>query len=184
MATTAHSEVPAAGENLAAEILKRRRKRLPAVTAVLSLAVVAAGAFIGGIEVQKHYRSSSSGTSGAAAAALPFGRAGAFTGAGGRGGFGQGGATGGGGFGNFGGGAGGATIGTVTLIKGSTLYITEASGNTILVHTAPTSRVTKTVGGTMQTIHPGDNVAVTGTQAANGSVTAASIAITGGTNNG
>jgi hypothetical protein len=176
MTTSAHTEVRPAAEDLAAEILKRRKKRLPAVTAVLALAVVGAAAFIGGVEVQKHYRSSSSSaaTSGTAAAAFASGRLGAF---------GRGGTTRAGGFGGFGG-AGGATIGTVTLIKGTTLYVTEATGNTVLVHTAPASRVTKTVAGTIRTIHPGDSVAVTGTAAANGSVTAASIAVTEATTNG
>ena len=68
----------------------------------------------------------------------------------------------------------------MTLIKGSTLYVTD-SGPTVLVHTSPASRVTKSVSGTVQTIHPGDTVTVTGTQAKNGSYTAAAIAIGGGT---
>jgi hypothetical protein len=175
MTTSAHTEVRPAAEDLAAEILKRRKKRLPALTAALSLAVVGAAAFIGGVEVQKHYRSSSSSAATSGTAAAAFAAA--------RGAFGRGSATRAGGFGGFGG-AGGATIGTVTLIKGTTLYVTEATGNTVLVHTAPASRVTKTVAGTIQTIHPGDSVAVTGTAAANGSVTAASIAVTGATTNG
>ncbi len=51
----------------------------------------------------------------------------------------------------------------------------------MLVHTSPASRVTKSVTGSVQTIHPGDTVTVTGVQAANGSYTAAAISIGGGT---
>lgn len=185
MTTTAHGDVPTTGESLAAEILARRRRRPPAVTAVLVLAAVAGAAVFGGIELQKHYgQSSSSGGSGATGG-LGSGRAGSFASTFGR--FGRGGSgarTGSGGFGGFLGGAGGGgTTGTVTLIEGSTLYVTSATGNTVLVHTTASSRVTKTVQGTVQTIHPGDVVVVVGTQAKNGSYTASSIAI-GGASNG
>ena len=78
------------------------------------------------------------------------------------------------------GGAGGGTAGTVTLIKGSSLYVTDATGNTVLVHTTPASRVSKTVNGTVRAIHPGDSVTVTGAQAKNGSYTASAILIGGG----
>ena len=70
----------------------------------------------------------------------------------------------------------------MTLIKGSSLYVTDATGNTVLVHTSPASRVSRTVSGTVQTIHPGDTVTVTGVQAKNGSYTAAAITIAGGAN--
>lgn len=174
MTTTAHTDTSVTGEDLATEILRRRRKRLPAVTAALALAVAIAVGIVGGIEIQKHWGSSSSSSSGSASSvasafASRFGRG---SGSGGFGGFGSGGA------------GGGATVGTVTLIKGSTLYVTESSGNTILVHTSAGSRVTKTVTGTIQTVHPGDTVTVVGTQAANGSVTASSIAVGSAASNG
>ena len=179
MTATAHTDAPPAGDDLATEILRRRRRRLPALTAALALAVAIGVGIVGGIEIQKQWGSSSSSSAagGGNAAALRSAFASRFGGAGtGRGG------TGGGGFGGFGGFGGNATVGTVTLIKGTTLYVTEANGNTILVRTSPTSRVTKTAQGTIRTIHPGDTVTVTGSQAANGNVTASSIAITEGTN--
>ncbi|MDX6451391.1 MAG: hypothetical protein QOH16_1440, partial [Gaiellaceae bacterium] len=90
-----------------------------------------------------------------------------------------------GGFAGFGGGGGaaggGATNGTVTLIKGSTLYVTDASGNTVLVHTTAQSSVKKSVSATTKTIHPGDSVTVTGTQNKDGSYSAQAITI-GGSN--
>ena len=177
--TTIQPEVAAPGDDdFVAEILTRRKRRLPILTAILVLAVAAGGAFIAGAEVQKHYgKSSSSGTSGAGAASAFSALASRFR----AGGAAAGGAAGGTGRGGFFGGAGGGTSGTVTLIKGSTLYVTDSTGTTVLVHTSPASRVTKSVSGTVQTIHPGDTVTVTGTQAKNGSYTAAAIAIGGGT---
>jgi hypothetical protein len=174
MTATAHTDVPSTSDDLATEILRRRRKKLPRLTAALALAVALGAGIVGGIEIQKHYGGSSTtaGTTGGAtafASRLAGGRTGGF-------GF--------GGFGRFGGGAGGGTAGTVTLIKGSTLYVTEPSGNTVVVHTSPSSRVTKSVSGTVQTIHPGDAVTVTGAQAANGSYTASTITIAGAAGNG
>jgi hypothetical protein len=175
--TTIQPELAAGDDDFVTEILTRRKRRLPILTAILVLAVAAGGAFIAGAEVQKHYgKSTTAGTGGASAfsalaSRFRSGTAGAGAGAGagtGRGGF-------------FGaGGAGGGTTGTVTLIKGSTLYVTNSSGTTVLVHTSPASRVTKSVTGSVQTIHPGDTVTVTGAQAANGSYTAAAISIGGG----
>jgi hypothetical protein len=172
MTTTAvHPEQPtAAHEGLASELLARRRKKLPALTAALALAVAVAGGAIGGVEAQKHWGASSAAATPGAGFAARFG---------GRPGGGAGGFPGAGGFGA--GGAGGATTGTVTLIKGSTLYVTDASGNTVLVHTTAGSAVQKTVSGTLKTVHPGDSVTVTGSQNNDGSYSAQKITI-GGSN--
>src|ERR1700757_3994111 len=96
----------------------RRRRKSPRVTLMLAVAIVGAGAFIGGAEAQKHLGkspTSSSATGAGGGPALP----GRFRG-GGAGGTGATAAA-----------AGGGTAGTVTAIKGSTLYITDASGNTV-----------------------------------------------------
>jgi hypothetical protein len=157
-------------EGLAAELLARRRKKLPALTAALALAVAIALGLIGGVEAQKHWGASSSATT--------AGRPAGFAGFAGRGGGAPGG---GGGFAGLGGAAGGGTNGTVTLIKGSTLYVTDASGNTVQVKTTAGSTVKKTVSATVKTIHPGDSVTVTGTQNSDGSYSASAITI-GGSN--
>ena len=172
MSTTAvHSDAPTAvNEGLAAELLARRRKKLPALTAALALAVAIALGLIGGVEAQKHWGASSS----AAAAGRPAGFAGFAGRAGGAPG-------GGGGFAGLGGAAGGGTNGTVTLIKGSTLYVTDASGNTVQVKTTAGSTVKKTVSGTIKSVHPGDSVTITGTQNSDGSYSASAITI-GGSN--
>jgi hypothetical protein len=171
MTTTAvHSDAPTAvNEGLAAELLARRRKKLPALTAALALAVAVAGGLIGGVEAQKHWGASSSAT--AARSGLT-----GFAGFAGRGGGGL--AAGAGGLAGAG---GSGTSGTVTLIKGSNLYVTDASGNTVIVKTTAGSTVKKTVSGTIKSVHPGDSVAVTGTQNADGSYSASGITI-GGSN--
>jgi hypothetical protein len=172
--TTMQPELTADGDDdFVAEILTRRKRRLPVLTAILVLAVAAGGAFIAGAEVQKHYGKSSSATGGTGAASAFSAFASRLR---------SGGAGPGGGGGLFAGGAGGGTAGTVTLIKGSSLYVTDSTGNTVLVHTSPASRVTRSVSGSVQTIHPGDTVTVTGVQAKNGSYTAAAITIAGGAN--
>jgi hypothetical protein len=173
MTTTAvHTEQPTvAHEGLASELLARRRKKLPALTAALALAVAIAGGVLGGVEAQKHWGASSAAANPAAGFAARFGA---------RPGGGAGGFPGAGGFAGAGG-AGGGTNGTVTLIKGSTLYVTDASGNTVLVHTTAGSAVQKTVSGTLKTVHPGDSVTVTGSQNKDGSYSAQKITI-GGTN--
>jgi hypothetical protein len=166
--TTVHPDTPTAPrESLAAELLARRRKKLPAITAALALAVAVAGGVIGGVEAQKHWGASTS-------SATPP-RAAGFAGLAARGG-------GGGGFPGSGGGGATGTNGTVTLIKGSTLYVTDASGNTVLVHTTAGSAVQKTVAGTIKTVHPGDSVTVTGTKNSDGSYSARQITIGGGSN--
>jgi hypothetical protein len=164
------TDEPLPQESLAAELVARRRKRLPAVTLALALLVAGAVAFIGGVEVQKHWGATSAPTTGSAFAAARAGGASGFAGPGGRG--------------TFGGAAGGGSTGlsgTVTLIKGSTLYVTSASGNTVLVHTTPASVVTKTVSGTETSIRPGNTVTVVGTAASDGSYTARQVTI-GGSN--
>ena len=158
----------------------RRRRKLPLVTATLVVALVAAGAFIGGVEIQKHQGGSSAGTfRGALTSGLAGQGAGTTTGR-----TGTTGSTRGGGFGGVGGAAGGGTtFGTVTVIKGSTLYVTDANGNIVKVTTSASSRVTKTTTATITLggVQPGDTVVVRGTQQKNGNIAADTITLgTGG----
>lgn len=143
----------------------RRRRKLPRVTLALAVALVGAAAFIGGAEAEKHLGStpaaSSSGTG--AALASRFRNANATTGR----------------QGTFAAGGGGGTFGTVTAIKGSTLYVTDASGNVVKVSTSAASQVTKTTAGTVKDIKPGDTVVVRGAQGKNGTIAADSISLGG-----
>lgn len=149
-------------DDLETELLPlRRRRRLPLLTAFLALAAVAGGAFVGGVEIQKHYGASGGSTArtGAASAAAATARAG-------RGFFSRAGA------------AGGVTTGQVTLVKGSTLYVTDFSGNTVKVTTSG-ARVTKSVTANAKSISPGDTVVVAGTTQANGTIAARTISLGG-----
>jgi hypothetical protein len=144
-----------------------RRTRLPFLTALLALGVVGAGMFIAGVEVQKHEGGSTSSGAGSAGASFAsrLGRT-STTGTT------SGSATGSGGFGGL-----GATIGTVTAIKGSTLYVTDSSGNVVKVTTSPASTVSKTVSSSVKKINPGDTVVIRGSQAKNGTIAAESISV-------
>ncbi len=123
--STAHHEAPTliqestAPDGLAGELLARRRKRLPLLTLALIVLAAAAAAFIGGVEAQKHWGKSNTASSG-----LPSAAAAAFAGRGFPGGTSS--PAGAGGFPGFGG--ANATTGTVTLIKGTTIYVTNAAG--------------------------------------------------------
>jgi hypothetical protein len=171
----------------------RRRLLAPLPLALLGVLLLACG-FIGGVLVEKGQTSSS--TTGGAAAGLASrlaalrGAAGAgstTTGATGNGGAGSGstgaaGFAGGGGFaGRLGGLGGGATIGEVAYLSGSTLYVTDAEGNTVKITTSPASSITKTVKADLHGIHPGETVVVRGTKGSDGTVSAESISVgTGG----
>ncbi len=159
---------------LLTQILASRRRHLPLITKALGALLLVALAFVVGAEVQKHYGKTAASTgSPAATAAAALGRARA---AGGLSGFGGA----GGGFGA----AASGTSGTVTLIKGSTLYVTDSSGTTSIVKTSASSRVTKTVASSVKTILPGSVVTVVGPQAKDGSYTATSISVSNGANGG
>jgi hypothetical protein len=144
----------------------RRRLLAPAPLALLAVLLLACG-FIAGVLVEKGQNGSgtaSGGTSGFAA------RLRGLTGS--RSGTGAGaspfaGATGG----------AGATVGTVAFLSGSTLYVTSGEGNTVKVETSAATSVTKTVKTAVRKIHPGESVTVTGTAAADGTVTAAAIRV-------
>ena len=172
-AMTAPPDAATSADNeLLTQILARRRRRLPRLTMALVALLVLALAFVVGAEVQKHYGKTAASASGPNAAAAAFGRARAA-----------------GGQSAFGGAAGFAstpigTSGTVTLIKGSTLYVTDSSGTTSLVKTSAASRVTKTVTSSVKNIRPGSVVTVVGTQAKDGSYTATSISVSNGANGG
>jgi hypothetical protein len=155
-----------------------RRKLLTPVSAILLLVLVAAGGFIGGVEVQKG-QGSSSGGSLASSFASRFGAAagGATSTAGStsagsasrlRGLFGGGGAAG-----------GGATIGTVSSIDGGTLYVSELTGNTVAVVTTPESKITKSESVGAKAIHPGDSVVIEGLAGSKGKITASSVTDSG-----
>jgi Domain of unknown function (DUF5666) len=155
-----------------------RRKLLTPVSGGLAAIVLLAGGFIAGVQVQKGQEDGGSGSAGAGGGA----RAGAFAGrAGGgtaAGGTGTSGAAGGANAAGATGAASNATVGTVSNVKGSTLYVTGADGTTVKVRTNDNSKVTRNADSSVGSVHPGDTVVVQGAKASSGTVTASSITAT------
>lgn len=169
------------------ELPPRPRRRLlgvganPIPIALLGVLLIACG-FICGVLVEKGQTSSGTTAGGAAGLASRFAalraggagagaaRSGAATGGGAA-------AAGGGFAGRFGGAGGGATIGEVSYLSGSTLYVSDAEGDTVKVTTSPASSITKTVKTDVHGIHPGDTVVVRGAKSATGAVSAESVSV-------
>jgi len=139
---------------------RARRKLVTPATAGLAAVVVAAAGFIGGVEVQK-----SSGTASTATGARQAGFTGAPPGAAGRPSTGSG-------------APGSLTTGQVKSKNGSTLYVTDADGNTVKVATTSNSKISRNANAGASAIHPGDTVVIQGTTAASGTVKATSVSAT------
>ncbi len=159
------------------ELPPRPRRRLlgtganPIFLALLAVLAIACG-FIGGVLVEKGQTPSGSvggATAGLAArfSALRGGTSSTTARSGAAGAAGE----------LFGAGAGRPTSGTVAYLAGSTLYVTNAEGNTVKVKTSAGTNVTKNVKASVTGIHPGETVTVTGAAAANGTVNAESISV-------
>jgi len=160
------------GDDGEPEFRPRPRRRAHALTFFLAGAALVAAGFFGGVLLQKHEDHGTSTATGTTARARAFAAAGA-TGTGGIGGTGAR----AGGF-NFGGGAGGGAVtGTVKLVDGKNVYVTDTSGNVVKVATSGSSQLTKTDPATTKDVAPGDIVIVRGTQNSDGSYTASTLVI-------
>jgi hypothetical protein len=138
-----------------------RRRLLTPLTGGLLVALLVAGGFLAGVEVQKAQGDSAGGSGGGGAAAP----AAAGQAAGQRG---QAGGT----------QSAGVTIGTVASKRGSTLYVTGTDGTTVKVKLDDNAKITRTATATADDVHPGDTVIVQGQTAASGTVTATSVTAT------
>ena len=173
------------GDRLTAALARRPRAKLPSLTVVLVVVVIASAGFIGGILVGKHYGSSSSGgvasRFGAFAAAAGASSS-AGTGTGTRAGFGGAGggfAGAGGGTGGTGGFAGGsATVGTIKLVDGKTVYVQTSAGDIVQVSTSAGTKVTVSSSVPVKDLEPGETVIVEGSKNSSGGVSATSISQT------
>jgi hypothetical protein len=145
------------------------RARMPRPTKLLLVVVIAAAAFAGGIFAQRHWGKGSGSGGSTSAAASRFGDNRSVTGR--RFGGSTGASTG------TAGAFGGATIGQVAYLKGTTLYVTAADGNTVKVAVPRGTPVTKSVTATVRAVKPGDTVVVRGSTGKNGTVTAQSVSI-------
>jgi hypothetical protein len=144
-----------------------RRRFLNRKSAALAAAATCAAGFYTGVRVEKSQvtNSTSSATTAATGAATARTGAGGFPGAGG--------------FGAAGGAGGDASAGTIASVDGTTIYLTESSGNTIKVKLASTTKLTKSQSVSKSSLDPGDTVVIQGVKGANGTVTATSISDSG-----
>jgi hypothetical protein len=156
---------------------RSRRARINVATAVLATLVIAAGAFFAGVRVEKSH-AKSSGTSNLAAAFSRF-AAGRTGGTGGTGTTGRGGAAAGAG-GAAGGAAGaGVTVGTVKLVDGDNVYVTDTAGGITKVHVPSSATISVTQTGKVGDVKPGDTVIVRGAAGGDGTVAATSLTDSG-----
>jgi hypothetical protein len=143
-------------EQLAARAPQRYTNKATIIFAGLVLLV---GGFLAGAQVQKHF-GATGGTGTPTTFPTSF----------------RGGGFGGGAGGNAAGGGGNATTGTVKLVDGSTVYVTTANGDIVIVHTNASTTVSQP--GALKDLTPGATVTVNGQTASDGSVTATRIAKT------
>jgi Domain of unknown function (DUF5666) len=195
-------EATGAEDELDSEFAPRPRARLGALTIGLAALLVAGAGFLAGVQVQQHSGSSTSTNPLAAAAARRAGAGTATGGAGAGGGFGgfgggrgggagagTGAGAGSGGTGGAGTGAGGtgagtgtgststtsipAVIGQIVSITGDTVVVKNLGGQMITVKLSTTTTVTQAA--TTTDLKAGQNVTVSGTTAADGTVTATAV---------
>jgi hypothetical protein len=151
--TVRYTDEPEWDDTEVEELPRRPRRRLlRPITGALAAVVLVAVGFLAGVEVQK-----SEGT-GTASAQGGFPR---FPGGGGAGRPGAPQAS-----------ESEGVQGKVASLRGSTLYVTDASGNTVRVKTGGKSEVVRTASSRPRAIHPGDTVVVQGRKNDDGSYTA------------
>ncbi|MFG2819496.1 hypothetical protein ACGFX4_08730 [Kitasatospora sp. NPDC048365] len=160
--------------DVTAELASPPRRKLPWVTLALAGCVIATLSFAGGVWYQKDNGTTTA--AGGQGQRPNFGQGGF---PGGYGGNGQG--TRGGQNGTVPGqGAGGAngagfTRGTVKAVDGTTVYLTDATGNTIKITTGDSTKVTLNKQGAVADLQPGQTVTVVGTKGADGGYTATQL---------
>ncbi|GLW68561.1 hypothetical protein Kpho02_08600 [Kitasatospora phosalacinea] len=163
--------------DITAELAAPPRRKLPWPTLALAGCVIAVLSFAGGVWYQKDDGSGTGNRAGASGDRFAGGTGRGGYGAGtGRGGYGAGAGQGAGGSGQFpGGAAGGFTRGTVKSVEGSTVYLTDANGNTVKVTTQDSTKVTTTKEGKVGDLQPGQTVTVLGSKGADGSYSATQL---------
>jgi hypothetical protein len=144
-----------------------RRRFFNRKTAVLGAVVACAAGFLAGIEIEKSQVSDT-----ASAATVPAGNAGSAA-TGSRPGFGLSGG------GAGGGGGGAASFGTVSSVNGNTIYVMQASGNTVKVTLSSATKITKSQSASKSSLHPGDALVIQGATGKNGTLAATSVSDSG-----
>jgi hypothetical protein len=158
-----------------------RRRFFNRRSAALAAAITCAAGFYAGVRVEKSQLASTasaattSATGAGARTGAAAGRSTA-TGAGAGGGFPGGGRFGAGG---AGGGGGNASFGTVSNVSGNTIYLTDATGNTVKVTLSSATKLTKSLGVSKSALHPGDSVVIQGVKDSSGTLVATSVSDSG-----
>ncbi|MGW4382129.1 hypothetical protein [Kitasatospora sp. NPDC004531] len=157
--------------DITAELAAPPRRKLPWPTLALAGGLIAVLSFAGGVWYQKDNGPAGGGTR-ASGGQLPGGQNGQ---QGGRRGTGQFPGAGQNGQGGQQPGGGGFTRGTVKQVDGTTVYLTDANGNTVKVTTGDSTRVTTTKEGKVGDLQPGQSVTVLGSKGADGSYSATQL---------
>ncbi|MFI5528974.1 hypothetical protein ACIA8O_10535 [Kitasatospora sp. NPDC051853] len=164
---------PPDARDIAAELAAPPRRKLPWPTLVLAGAVVATLGFVGGVQYQKGEGGGATNAQGPRAGAnqgqFPGGYGGTNRRAGGQNG------QNGQGLPNGQGGQGGFTRGTVKQVDGSTVYLTDANGNTVKVTTTDATKVQLSKQGKAADLTPGQSVTVVGTPDGSGGYAATQL---------
>ena len=66
-------------------------------------------------------------------------------------------------------------MGTIAVVQGDTLYVTEPNGDTVKVTTSDGTTVTKTATAAVKDLAPGESVVIRGVQSADGVYAAQSV---------
>jgi len=145
----------------------RRRRAITPVTRALLVIVLAAGAFLGGVLVQKSQTKSTSTS--APPAGVPANIAALFGGAttttvAGSGGSATATAT--------------QTFGTIKLVDGKNVYVSDAQGNVTKVATNGSTKITVNQNAAVNKLKPSTSVIVQGTRGSDGTITATSVSET------
>jgi hypothetical protein len=157
-----------------------RRRFFNRRSAALAAVITCGAGFFAGIEVEKGQLASTASAAttgaagGAAAGARSGGAAGAATGAK------PGASSGFPGAARFGGGGGAnASIGTISSVNGKTLYLSGPTGNTVKVTLSSSTKLTKSLGVSKSSLHPGDSVVIQGVKNSSGTLVATSVSDSG-----
>ncbi|MDI5962020.1 hypothetical protein [Streptantibioticus silvisoli] len=175
--------VPPDARDISAELAAPPRRRLPWATLLLSGCVVAALAFTGGVLVEKNQSPAGARGGAAAFAGARGGAAGSGAAAGRTFGGTRGGTAAGAAGGAAGGAAAGMTTGTVKLVDGSTIYVSDAQGDIVKVTTAKSTTVSESKNGKVADLQPGQTVTVRGSADSSGDIKASTVTeggLTGG----
>jgi hypothetical protein len=164
-------------DELDSEFVPQPRRRIGALTIALAALLVAGAGFLAGVQVQQHQGSAGTATD-SNAFARRGGTGGGGTGGGGFSGFGAGagsgtGADAGSGAGAVAGTAGPVVIGQIVSVTGDTVVVRNLGGKEVTVKLSSDTTITQTA--KVSDLKAGQTVSVSGSTAADGSVTATAV---------